>query len=211
MKDRLAEFLKSENLTAVKFAEIMEIQPSSVSHIISGRNKPGFDFISKLLMRFPDLNPDWLINGEGESYRSKSVDFTGRPLRDTNVNQNVFTDVNASFQSENIDNLEGKNNAQSDTNTLFQVNYVNDLHQAEVDLHSYTEAPADNVIPTPEKNLSGELGGNSTAPENRTEIVGSRFPDQKNEKQSSVQKSSFRQIRKIILLYDDNSYEIVEK
>lgn len=73
MKDRLAQFLKKEGLTAVKFAEIMEVQPSSISHLLAGRNKPNFDFISRMLLRFPDLNPDWLINGMGAIYKSKPI------------------------------------------------------------------------------------------------------------------------------------------
>ncbi|MCC8062754.1 MAG: helix-turn-helix transcriptional regulator [Rikenellaceae bacterium] len=76
MKDRLAQFLKSESLTAVKFAEIMEVQPSSISHLLSGRNKPNFEFISRMLLRFPDLNPDWMINGIGPVYRSEQKEIS---------------------------------------------------------------------------------------------------------------------------------------
>lgn len=90
MKERLAQFLKSEGLTAVKFAEIMEVQPSSISHLLSGRNKPNFEFISRLLLRFPALNPDWIINGTGSIYKRKDND---RELEITKVNQREFTDV----------------------------------------------------------------------------------------------------------------------
>lgn len=76
MKDRLAQFLKSEGLTAVKFAEIMEVQPSSISHLLSGRNKPNFEFISRMLLRFPKLNPDWMINGAGPVYRSEQKEHS---------------------------------------------------------------------------------------------------------------------------------------
>lgn len=106
MKERLAQFLQSEGLTAVKFAEIMEVQPSSISHLLSGRNKPNFDFISRLLLRFPDLNPDWMINGIGEIYKSKLKQVgqkTGEVSQETitNVNEEpkstdekLITDVN---------------------------------------------------------------------------------------------------------------------
>lgn len=90
MKERLAQFLKSEGLTAVKFAEIMEVQPSSISHLLSGRNKPNFEFISRLLLRFPALNPDWIINGAGGVYKRK--DLTEEPDI-TEVNKEKFTDV----------------------------------------------------------------------------------------------------------------------
>lgn len=91
MKDRLAQFLKLENLTAVKFAEIMEVQPSSISHLLSGRNKPNFDFISRLLLRFPDLNPSWIINGIGEVHKSK-IEQSGPKTAEESIEQ--VTSVN---------------------------------------------------------------------------------------------------------------------
>ncbi len=68
MNKRLEQFMRSEGLTSAKFAEILSVQPSSISHLLSGRNNPNFDFISKLLMMFPNLNPHWIINGIGEMY-----------------------------------------------------------------------------------------------------------------------------------------------
>lgn len=70
MRERLEQFLKSEGLTSTRFAEMMDVQPSSISHILGGRNKPSYDFIEKILGRFPRLNPDWLILGKGEMFRS---------------------------------------------------------------------------------------------------------------------------------------------
>lgn len=96
MKERLAQFLQSEGLTAVKFAEIMEVQPSSISHLLSGRNKPNFDFISRLLLRFPDLNPDWMINGIGEIYKSKPKQV-GQKTHE--VNQERVTNVKEESKS----------------------------------------------------------------------------------------------------------------
>lgn len=90
MKDRLTEFLRREGLTAVKFAEIMEVQPSSISHLLSGRNKPNFDFISRILLRFPRLNPDWFINGIGEVYKSNT---TNNRQEITEVKQQNVTKV----------------------------------------------------------------------------------------------------------------------
>ncbi len=47
----------------------MDIPASSVSHLMAGRNKPGYEFIYKIIQRFPRLNPDWLIVGSGPMYR----------------------------------------------------------------------------------------------------------------------------------------------
>lgn len=94
MKKRLEELLKTEGLTAVKFAEIMQIQPSSVSHILSGRNNPNFDFVARLLMRFPEINPDWIINGIGDIYRSNTTDITDVITNVTSETASDVTDVN---------------------------------------------------------------------------------------------------------------------
>ncbi|MEG1841648.1 MAG: helix-turn-helix transcriptional regulator, partial [Alistipes sp.] len=61
MKEKLLNLMKSEGLTSSRLAEILEIQPSGISHILSGRNKPGFDLLQKILRRFPRINPDWLL------------------------------------------------------------------------------------------------------------------------------------------------------
>jgi transcriptional regulator with XRE-family HTH domain len=63
-KDRLDHILRSKNLTAKKFAELMEIQPSNVSHLLSGRNKPSLDFLIKLKEVFPEYSFDWIIMGK---------------------------------------------------------------------------------------------------------------------------------------------------
>ena len=69
MKDRIAEFLRQQEMTPSKLAELLNVQPSSISHLLSGRNKPGFDFIVKFLQRFPTVNPDWLLLGKGKIFR----------------------------------------------------------------------------------------------------------------------------------------------
>lgn len=90
MNERLKEFMQAEELTSVKFAEIMGVQPSSISHLLSGRNYPNYDFLSKILLRFPRLNPDWIINGKGSIYRSEQhVEKSMEAVEDfdiTNVN-----------------------------------------------------------------------------------------------------------------------------
>ena len=69
MREKLLKLMKSEKLSSSRLAEILEIQPSSISHILSGRNKPSFDFLVKILRRFPTLNPDWLLLDSNQMYR----------------------------------------------------------------------------------------------------------------------------------------------
>lgn len=69
MNDRVKLILEEYNLSASKFASIVDVQASGISHILSGRNKPGYDFIRKVLMAFPEISPDWLILGNGDMKR----------------------------------------------------------------------------------------------------------------------------------------------
>jgi len=68
MKERLLQLLDLEQITPSKFADIIGVQRSSVSHVISGRNKPSYDFLHKTLKAFPGLNASWLMLGEGAMY-----------------------------------------------------------------------------------------------------------------------------------------------
>lgn len=60
--------MESEEITSSRLADLLEVQRSGLSHILSGRNNPGFDFINKLLITFPELNSQWLITGKGQMY-----------------------------------------------------------------------------------------------------------------------------------------------
>ena len=79
MKQRLIEFLNAHNLSSTRLADQIGVQRSSVSHVVSGRNKPSYDFIFKFLQHYPRVNPRWLIMGEGSMYGSSqkqgSLDF----------------------------------------------------------------------------------------------------------------------------------------
>ena len=70
MKDRLLKIIKQYNLTSTRFADVLGVQRSGISHILSGRNQPSYDFIVKLMKQYPDINPDWLIMGNGTMFRT---------------------------------------------------------------------------------------------------------------------------------------------
>lgn len=89
MNRRLQQFLELEQLKPAQFADIMGIQRSNVSHILSGRNKPGFDFIQKFLLKFPSVNPDWLLLGRGKPLRAQN---TPAP-QDRDSSPGLFTPV----------------------------------------------------------------------------------------------------------------------
>ena len=65
MKDRIAHIIRAKNLTAAEFAFQLGIQPSNISHLLSGRNNPSLDFVKKLKETFPEYNLDWIVMGKG--------------------------------------------------------------------------------------------------------------------------------------------------
>jgi len=70
MKERILQFMQNEQLSSTQFADNIGVQRSSVSHILSGRNNPSFDFIRKILLTYPQIRAEWLILGEGGMYKS---------------------------------------------------------------------------------------------------------------------------------------------
>ena len=62
---RLTEILEYFGLSASAFADLIHVQRSSISHVLSGRNKPSLDFILKLNTACPDINLYWFLNGKG--------------------------------------------------------------------------------------------------------------------------------------------------
>ena len=53
-------------MSAVQFAEKIEISPSSLSHILNGRNKPSLEVVMKIHKACTYVNLLWLLYGEGE-------------------------------------------------------------------------------------------------------------------------------------------------
>lgn len=65
-RDRIELLMKSYDLSPSQFADRAGIQRASVSHILSGRNKPSLEVMLKIYESFPGLNMEWLMTGKGE-------------------------------------------------------------------------------------------------------------------------------------------------
>lgn len=76
---RLEIILDYYGLNASSFADKIGVQRSSMSHLLSGRNKPSLDFVMKILDVFPDVDLYWILNGKGSFPKAE----------DQNVNSNI--------------------------------------------------------------------------------------------------------------------------
>lgn len=71
MNTRLKQFIAAENITQAQLADNLNVVRASVSHILAGRNKPGYDFICNLMTNYPNLNIEWLMFGKGKMYKTQ--------------------------------------------------------------------------------------------------------------------------------------------
>lgn len=85
INDRLQHLMKLYNLSASAFADKINVQRSSISHILSGRNKPSLELMQKVLVAFPKVNADWLILGNTSS-EAVSIEVKKEVLPET-INQ----------------------------------------------------------------------------------------------------------------------------
>jgi len=83
MVERILSFIKSRNLTPSQFADEIGVQRSSISHLISGRNKPSLEFVQRIIARWPEINLQWILNGRGSMMNDGSIqpeiNLTGQP------------------------------------------------------------------------------------------------------------------------------------
>ena len=75
---RLQKVIDYYGESASSFAEKIGVQRSSISHILSGRNKPSLEFVLKILSSFPEVELYWLLNGKGT--------FPSEPESNVNIN-----------------------------------------------------------------------------------------------------------------------------
>lgn len=140
MQERLNQIIEQKGLTATKFAALIGVNASTISHILAGRNKPGFDIIYNIAKTFPDIDLGWLITGNGSM------------------------SISSSFKESRILPKEP---------TLFEIDQP--------------EERTDSISQEKEKKLEAEIIGKAIA------------------------KSPTKKIKRIILFFDDGSFEDYEK
>ncbi|HNW57560.1 MAG TPA: helix-turn-helix transcriptional regulator [Bacteroidales bacterium] len=102
MKDRILRFLQNENKSYAQFAEEIGVQPSGISHILSGRNNPSLDFILKMLSKYPALSAEWILFGRGSMYKTivQPTLFDDPDATDSNISVPVEDTVQISDSGE---------------------------------------------------------------------------------------------------------------
>ncbi|MBE9488235.1 MAG: helix-turn-helix transcriptional regulator [Bacteroidetes bacterium] len=105
INDRIEFIIKDKKLTANDFASKLGVRASNISHIVTGRNKPSFAFIEKLAIEFPEINPLWLLKGEGDLYLSNNTETkTENPLPEKDNKEKYLPSViiNTNSKEQNV-------------------------------------------------------------------------------------------------------------
>lgn len=182
MKDRITLLIKAKNLTAAQFADEINVQKSSISHIISGRNNASLDFIQKILFRYPEVNMEWLMFGKGPIFKDV--------VSATDTNDNVGLNAVSSQNMPSVDLFSGLiANNRPDFRKENQLSEDSDPKEIQQEENKHN----DSIFPVQEK---------------RESIANSLFEKKENLAVSSGHKNqSTKSIIKIVEFYSDNTYK----
>ncbi len=124
MIDRIKNIIAQEGLSSSQFADEISLQRSSLSHVLSGRNKPSLDFIIKIKTRFPKIDLEWLLFGNGSMLVTENVI---KGVKETNIV--VEEKDNNEQQKLNFDS--GSVAVKSDNNVKNDIKVINDESNSE--------------------------------------------------------------------------------
>lgn len=79
MIERIKYVMEYYNLSPSELADSIQVPRSSISHLLTGRNKPSLDFVLKLIKTYPDVNLYWLLNGKGTFPKKNELVETAPP------------------------------------------------------------------------------------------------------------------------------------
>lgn len=116
INDRFTKILQYSGFSASEFADEIDVQRSSISHILSGRNKPSLEFIVKIKNRFPEINWDWIILGNGEMLKNETPSTSENNLPENNDSPDLFTLIDEDYKNEISvqENLQNETQRESD-------------------------------------------------------------------------------------------------
>jgi len=108
MRNRIKKIIEYENISYSKFADIVGIERSGVSHLINGRNNPSLDVIQKILETFEYINTDWLLLNKGPMIKEDKIE----------TQEKLFSEIPDNKTEEQINETKRTDNSISETNLI---------------------------------------------------------------------------------------------
>lgn len=127
---RLQKILEFYGLSATAFSEKIAFNRSTISHLLSGRNKPSLEFVMKVLEEFPEVELYWLLNGKGtfpstskepvvEKHIPKSEDLFKQPIQKNPESELPESEIPSVISSEETLPPISKNDSEIDQIVIF--------------------------------------------------------------------------------------------
>lgn len=205
MIDRINLLLKAKNITARQFAEEIGIQPSGISHILSGRNNPSLDFVLKVMKRWPEINISWLMFGKGEMYVSPS-EFQQTTVQPQSIEQETAESQPVEYDLFSQPALAAEEQVPQNDNNSVLKEKMQQSGKQDVSSNNMNKPlpyiPTDN--PTEEQSVVAPKVVKNNEPPKADEIS-SKSPS-KVDVPVQVNVMTKKQIQKIVVLYDDHSF-----
>lgn len=123
---RLETILDYYSLTASSFADKISVQRSSMSHLLSGRNKPSLDFILKLVEEFPEVTFEWILNGNGSFPKE---DFVAPTLSKIESEKITETQKENDLFSTSVEIKKEENEEKNNSSSKFELPNENQIEQ----------------------------------------------------------------------------------
>ncbi len=107
---RISQILEEQQLSSSAFADIIGVQRSSISHVLSGRNKPSLEFILKIIRSFPSYSTDWLLFGKltdaSKEYQQPADNFARTHVEDLAIPPDSYKIAEKPTESPNVSKSE---------------------------------------------------------------------------------------------------------
>jgi len=185
IQERILLLMKSLGLNPAQFADEIGVQRSSISHIISGRNNPSLDIVTKILNKFPDIDSNWLVIGKGSLVGKNEIN--SQEVRNNEISrpsETLFDDLSDSLFSD----IQKDNSPKIDNNNIYELQRKIEILEGKSKVKENQSESYNKPIEIPKP-------------------VNNNIPNFENSQQSN----STKQIVRIIIFYTDNSFEELTK
>lgn len=209
IQERILLLMKARGMNPTQFADEIGVQRSSISHILSGRNNPSLDIITKILNRFSDVDSNWLVLGKGslvaksaqESMAEKNIEFS-KPseTKISEFSDSLFDDIQEekpmNLSNNNIEDLKRKIEM-LEHSASFEKEEVKHVNE---NINSFKEV---NTIiqPNNEINVSKEVEPLNPVLSSNQNANNIELTVNQNKKEDKIR------VTKIMIFYSDSTFE----
>lgn len=197
--------MKSLGLNPTQFADEIGVQRSSISHILSGRNNPSLDIVTKILNRFKEVDSNWLILGKGSLF-SKSEE---KISKESNFETSEYSESNKKAFSDSL-----FDDIQEDITPKHDLNKIGDLER-KIELLERKYKEKDVPINSSDEKIP-EI---KTTDSNFKDVIAEKVVvNEENNTKETINtiltpavESKTKHIKRLIVFYSDNTFEELPK